>query len=141
VITEGDASWVEAVKTNLDWIKKTVTMSIGRIYQGLGTLYDKVTKAVDDVIETLSRWGSTLKNELIERIRILAQRFFELLNVLISALLGWVSEVREIAAERNFKLSKVTVTIDPLTFVPVTVLGFSIPVPEVKLPKIEFEFT
>lgn len=77
----------------------------------------------------------SFSNELIERVRFLAQRFFELLNVLISALLGCVSKVRKITAEKNFKLSKVTVTIDPLTFTTVSVLGFSIPVPEVNLPK------
>lgn len=140
-ISEGDTSWVETVKTNLDWIKKYVTMSIGRIYQGLGTFYDKVTKAVDGVIETLSRWSSSLKNKLVEGVRILAQRFYELLNTVISALFGWLSRVREIAAEKNFKLGKVTVTIDPLTFKTVFVLGFPVPIPEIKLPKIEMEFT
>lgn len=140
-ISEGDTSWVETVKTNLDWIKKYVTMSIGKIYQGLGTFYDRVTKAVDGVIETLSRWSSSLKNKLVEGVRILAQRFYELLNTVISALFGWLSRVREIAAEKNFKLGKVTVTIDPMTFKTVFVLGFPVPIPEIKLPKIEMEFT
>lgn len=140
-MSEIEESWIEVAKNNLTWIKRAVTMSIGRIYQAFGKIYDKVTDTIDDIIGVLSDWSSSLKNRLVEGIRKLSQNLLQLLNNLISALFGWLSKLRKIAQEQGFSLSKVTVTIDPLTLRTVSVLGFSIPIPEVKLPKIEMEFT
>jgi len=138
---ESNTSWLETAKNNFKWIKETVTRSVARIYQAFGQIYDKVTKAIDNINTTLSKWSLNLKEKLIEKIRDLSQHFLELVNNLISALFGWLSRLREIAAEKGFRLNKVTVTIDPLSLTTVSVLGFSIPIPEIKLPKIEMEFT
>ena len=140
-IKDGKNAWVEKVKTNLIWIKKTVTMSVAGVYQAFGKLFDNVTLIIDEITAILSRWASGLKNELVEKFRELSQHFLELLNSLISALFSWVSKLREIAQEKGFRLNKVTVTLDPLEVTSISLFGFSIPIPAIKLPKIEMEFS
>ena len=140
-ISDDNNSWVSAALVNLEWMKKTVTMSIARVYQAFGKLVDKVTGKIDEIVSLLSRWASELKKQLVDKVRELSQHFLELFNSLISALFSWISKLREIAQEKGFRLSKVTITLDPLEFVSLFVFGLPIPIPNVKLPKIEMEFT
>lgn len=133
-------SWIEIAKTNLEWIKKAVTKSIARIYQAFGKLFDKVTDKIDEIAGLLSRWANSLKNQFIEKLRELSEGFLGLVNNLIAGLFGWIATLRKIAQDRGFRLTKVTLTIDPVSFENVTAFGFSIPVPILNLPKIEMEF-
>ena len=118
-----------------------MTKSVARIYQAFGKLFDKVTDKIDELAALLGRWANNLKTQLIEKLRELSERFLELMNNLIAGLFNWIATLRKIAQERGFKLTKVTLTIDPISFESVTAFEFSIPVPVLKLPKIEMEFT
>lgn len=140
-IVDENNAWVEMAKANLDWIKKTVTLSIARVYQAFGALFDKATKKIDEITGMLSRWASELRKELVGKLRELSQHFVELLTSLLSALFSWISRLRQIAEEKGFRLNKVTVSLDPSDVTSVSVFGFSIPVLAIKLPKIEMEFS
>lgn len=73
--------------------------------------------------------------------RELLTSLLQLFNNIISELFGWLAKLKKIASDKGFKLSKVTVTIDPLTFKSFSVFGFSIPLPVVTTPKIVLEFS
>lgn len=139
-VSETDNSWVEKARMNLKWIKKTITQSIARIYEGFGIIFDKVSKTINKTLFTISKWTISLKDKLIEQIRNLSEGFFELVNNIFSFLLDWISNLRQIARKKEFSLNKVTITIEPLSFKDIKILDFSIPFPILQLPKIEMEF-
>jgi hypothetical protein len=140
-IAEENSAWVEMTKANMDWIRKTVTVSVAKVYQAFGRLFDRATQKMDEITGLLSRWTPRLRSEFAGKLRELSQHLLELLTSLLSALLGWISRFRQIAEEKGLRLNKVIVSLDPLDFASVSVFGFSIPVPKIKLPKIEMEFS
>lgn len=139
--SKGDDSWIQPVKTNIEWVKKSVTESVARIYQAFGKLFDKVSDKIDEIAALLGKWANSLKTQFVEKLRELAERFLELMNNLIAGLFNLIATLRKIAKDRGFKLSKVILTIDPISFESVTAFELTIPVPVLKLPKIQMEST
>ncbi len=139
-VSEANESWAESLKASFAWIKESVIASIGRVYRAFGGICDQVSAKIDSIANTLSGWKEELRSELIKKIRGLLRELLSLFNTLVSSLFGWFSRLRAIAIEKGFRLSKVTITIDPLNMTTVNLFGFPIIVPEIKLPRIELEF-
>jgi hypothetical protein len=139
-VTKTDTAWVETTKANLKWVKELVKSSIAKIYQSMGGLRDRVTSKISEILELLKQKIENIMDRFVGAVRELAQRLLGLLTEIISGLFSWANIVNKIAEENDFSLSKVRIAIDPFSIKVVSLLGFSIPIPEIKTPKIEFEF-
>ena len=139
-VTETNTSWIETTKANLKWVIELVKSSIAKIYQSMGGLRDRITSKINEILGFLEQGIEDIKDRFVGAVRELAQRLLGLLTEIISGLFSWVNIVNEIAEENDFSLSKVRIAIDPFSFKVISLLGFFIPIPEIKTPGIEFEF-
>lgn len=89
----------------------------------------------------LSSVATKTKSALVSGFREVFRILGSLAARVLSSLLSWAAEVRRIAKDRGFTLSKLTVRIPSSSWHNVSVLGFSVPIPTISSPEVEVEFT
>ena len=137
---QSDQSWIERMKSALGQLKQLVTTSLTRVFKELSAEFSPLMDSIDALIKGIR----TLKDKLtqfIDKTQNVVQHLSSLFSEVVAKMFSWLAKIKQMAAEQNFRLTKVSVSFDPLTFMTIPVAGIPVPIPEFKMPKIEFEFT
>jgi hypothetical protein len=136
--TEERAGVLSSLKDRLSAAGNIVVSTFQRL---AGYAESRVENFVETVEKLARDIGAGVRDSIVAGFRAVFQALGALLSKVISMLLGWAELVRETAKERNFNMSKFTIKIPSSSWENVTMMGFSIPIPLISTPELQFEFT
>lgn len=122
--------------------------SVGElVVNAVTTVYSKARKGLSALTEFTSSLEELIRSiptkavsRILDGLRAVFRYLGGLASKVISALLGWASSMKQIAKDRGFALSKFIITLPSSGWQPISVFGFSVPVPTISTPEIQIEF-
>ena len=104
------------------------------------TAKDLKDKIISDLKDTAKGFESKLKNRFIDAFNKVAEFLFRILNEFATKIFSFVDMIKKLGKTKGYGLKSVSISFDPHSFDSFKILGFSVPIPKVSLPKVQVGF-
>jgi hypothetical protein len=136
-----DQESLPVVESHIDRFGSVLRNAIIRAYGMLtSAAKDLKDKIIRNLKETAKDFKSKLKDKFIDAFNKAAEFLFRILNGFASKIFSFVDMIKKLGMTKGYGLKSVNISFDPPKFDSFKILGFSVPIPKVSLPKVEVDF-
>ena len=104
------------------------------------TAKDLKDKIISNLKDTAKDFKSKLKDRFIDAFNKAAEFLFRILNEFATKIFSFIDMIKKLGKTKGYGLKSVNISFDPPSFDSFKILGFSVPIPKVSLPKMEVDF-
>ena len=124
----------------LDSLVDSVKKAAGWAYVKAQVCVDRLMARASELRSLFGKWGSEIKDKVVEAFREIIRIFCEIVETVLSAMFNFVGIVNRVAASKGFGFKSLKIAFEPPSVGSISVMGMKVPFPTFSLPKIEIEW-
>ena len=101
---------------------------------------DDISEKIQEILNNLDNWIHNKVDLLLEKIHGIINSLSSFFSDALIRMIRWAATIKKIAAQNDFTLTSVKISIEPAEVKTLPIPGFPIPYLTFKMPTIDFEF-